>query len=269
MTRRQNTFLLAGLSLMVTMPLAAHDFWVDPSTFHAKPGDEVSLTLRVGENLKGDTLPYINDWFSDYRVVSDSGQSPVEGIMGDDPAGRFVVGAPGMHLIGYRSTNNFVELESQKFHDYLVKEGLEYVVDIRKDRGQGETAGREDYSRCAKALVSVGDKYSGDVFDKPLGYTLELIPEVNPYTMAPGDTLPVRLLYLSEPVEDVLVVAFTQDAPEKKIAARTNEDGRVSLPLFSPGVWLVKAVHIIETPPSNTRADWESFWASLTFRLDQ
>jgi len=262
------SLLFGSLSLILAKPIIAHDFWLDPSTFHAQPGDPVSLTLRVGENLQGDTLPYIDDWFSDYRVRNDGGEQTIDGIMGDDPAGKFVAGAPGIHLVGYRSTNNFVELESQKFHDYLVKEGLESVVEIRNQRGDGDIPGREDYSRCAKTLVSVGDRYSGDIFNKPLGYTLELVPEENPYAMAPGDSLPVQLLYLSEPIEDVLVVAFTQDEPEKKTSARTDESGRVSLKLSQPGNWLVKAVHIIEIPPSNKKADWESFWASLTFQLD-
>ena len=260
--------LLGSSLLFVAMPLAAHDFWLDPSTFHAQPGDPVSLTLRVGENLQGDTLPYIDDWFSDYRVLSDSSERSIDGTMGDDPAGGFIAGTPGMYLVGYRSTNNFVEMESQKFHDYLAKEGLESVIEIRNQRGNADTAGREDYSRCAKTLVSVGDKWSGNIFNKSLGYTLELIPEINPYAMSPGDSLPVQLLYLSEPIKDVLVIAFTQADPEQKVSARTDASGRVSLKLSRPGTWLVKAVHIIEMPPDDKKADWESFWASLTFEID-
>ena len=262
------SLFVGSLSLILATPLIAHDFWLEPSTFSARPGEEVSLTLRVGEHLQGDTLPYIDDWFSDYRVLNDDGERPIDGILGDDPAGQFVAGSPGIHVVGYRSTNNFVELESQKFHDYLAKEGLESVIDIRNERGDADTLGREDYSRCAKALVSVGDKYSGDIFDKALGYTLELIPEINPYAMSAGDSLPIQLLYLSEPIKDVLVVAFTQDEPEKQISARTDENGRVNMQLNGSGVWLIKAVHIIETPPDNEQADWESFWASLTFQLD-
>jgi uncharacterized GH25 family protein len=262
------SLLLGSLSLLITIPLAAHDFWLEPSTFRAQLDDQVSLTLRVGENLKGDTLPYINGWFSDYRVVSDTGERPIEGIMGDDPAGRFVAETPGIHLVGYRSTNSFVELESQKFHDYLAKEGLESVIAIRNRRGDADSAGREDYSRCAKTLVSVGDAWSGNTFNKALGFTLELIPERNPYAMSPGESLPIQLLYLAEPIKDVLVIAFTQNEPEQKVSARTDASGRVNLQLGHPGVWLVKAVHIIETPPDDDNADWESFWASLTFRLD-
>jgi hypothetical protein len=29
----------------------------------------------------------------------------------------------------------------------------------------------------------------------------------------------------------------------------------------------VKAVHMVELPDSDPQADWESFWASLTFEL--
>ena len=64
------------------------------------------------------------------------------------------------------------------------------------------------------------------------------------------------------------VVSFTADRPERRFSQRTNADGRVLVPLDRPGEWLVKAVHIIETPADDTVADWESFWASLTFAID-
>ncbi len=50
------------------------------------------------------------------------------------------------------------------------------------------------------------------------------------------------------------------------MAARTDVHGRVRLPLGGAGVWMVKAVHMIPAPPGSG-ADWESFWASLTFAL--
>jgi len=264
----QNSFLSAILLPLIAMPLSAHDFWLDPSTFHAKIGDEVSLTLRVGENLRGDTLPHIDDWFSDFSVLSDAGLRPVEGIMGDDPAGRFVTAVTGTHVIGYRSTNSFVELESQKFHAYLAKEGLESVVNNRTQHGNADKAGLEYFSRCAKTLVSVGEGKSGNTFNKALGYTLELIPELDPYAMTPGESLPIQLLYDSKPIEDVLIVAFTKADPEQKFSARTDGSGRAMVDLDRPGIWLIKAVHMIEASAADPRADWESFWASLSFQLD-
>ena len=264
----RNPFLPSIILSVVAMPLAAHDFWLEPSTYRPQTGDEVSLTLRVGENLQGDTLPYIDEWFSNFSVFSDSGERPVDGLMGDDPAGRFEVESPGTHLVGYRSTNSFVELAGQKFHDYLAKEGLESIIETRMRRGEADSSGLEYYSRCAKTLLSAGQETKGTIFNKALGYTLELIPELDPGAMTPGQSLPIQLLYASEPIEHVLIVAFTKGEPEKKISGRTDSDGRVLLNLDRPGIWLIKAVHMIEVPPDDQKADWESFWASLSFQLD-
>jgi uncharacterized GH25 family protein len=255
------------LLLMPASLLHAHDFWIEPSTFQPSIGEPVDLTLRVGQDFGGDSQPYITHWFSDYRAVGPDTEYAIEGVIGDDPAGHFVPRAAGVHIIGYRSTRNFVEMEPGKFDAYLEKEGLDGPRAERARTGQTHTAGRELYSRCAKSLISAGDTEAGGDYDRFLGYTLELIPERNPYTLSAGDRLPVRLLYETEPLEGALVIAFSSDRPENKLRQRTDANGRVTLDLPHAGTWLVKAVHIVAVPENEQRADWESFWASMTFRL--
>ncbi len=256
----------AGLTTFV-FPAAAHDFWIEPTFFDAAPGTEIPIVLRVGEDLAGDTVPYINDWFSDYRVVMPSGSEPIAALLGDDPAGRFIAGEAGLYLIGYRSSRDFVELQPEKFDSYLRNEGLENIIERRAALSESERPARELYSRCAKSLVRVGDGIPDEVYRRQLGYTLELIPERNPYTLAPGELLPVTLQYLGEPLEGILIIAFEAAAASEKIALRTDANGRVLLPLDRSGLWLIKAVHMIRTGQDVKRAEWESFWASLTFRL--
>ena len=267
----RKTFLF-GLAawLCCTIPaanLAAHDFWIEPSIFRASIGEPVQLTLRVGQDFSGDSLPYITDWFSDYRVIGPLEEYPIEAIIGDDPAGGFVANTPGYYTIGYRSTKNFVELEAVKFRNYLAAEGLTAIIETRENNGASGSNGREFYSRCAKSLIKYGEPDSPDGYAAVFGYTLELIPEKNPYTLSAGDTLPMQLLYESKPLEGALVIAFTSDQPENKLEARTDSAGRVQLELPHAGIWLVKAVHMIQISPSDQQADWESFWASLTFFL--
>jgi uncharacterized GH25 family protein len=247
--------------------LAAHDFWIEPSPFRAALGEPVQLTLRVGQDFSGDSLPYITDWFSDYRVKGPQEEYPIEAIIGDDPAGKFTTNTPGYYAVGYRSTQNFVELEPVKFKEYLAAEGLMAIIESREENDAAETNGREVYSRCAKSLIKIGDPASASGLDTVFGYTLELVAGANPYSLAPGDALTVQLLYESEPLEGALVIAFTNDRPEDKQQLRTDKGGRVKLEMRHPGIWLVKAVHMIPTPLSNRQADWESFWASLTFFL--
>ncbi len=252
-------------------PAIAHDFWIEPSVFLTAAGSSVPVTLRVGEDFNGTSQPYVQDWFIDFSVSSAAGREPVQGFAGDDPAATLVLKAPGLRMIGYHSTRSFVDLAAERFNKYLGSEGLDRIQEQRRRRGQSQANGREYYSRCAKSLISVGPGPAAgadrSVYDQPLGYPLELIPRANPYALVPGERLPIALFYKGRPVEGVLVIAFTADQPAGRFQARTSPDGLVTLPLDRAGRWLVKAVHMIAVPATDPAADWESFWASLTFEV--
>ena len=102
--------------------------------------------------------------------------------------------------------------------------------------------------------------------DRPLGFTLELVAERNPYAVRAGQDLPVRLTYENRPLAGALVVAMNRLNPSEKLSARTDNDGRVRFRLRPGGMWLIKAVHMVPAP-AGTNAEWASFWASLTFEL--
>src|SRR5204863_10162680 len=148
---------------------------------------------------------------------------------------------------------------------YVKDEGLDAVAALRARRGQTNAAAHEIFSRCAKSLVRSGapTKMQGD---RSLGFTLELVAERNPYAMAAGQDLPVRLTYESRPLPGALVIAMNRSVPSDKLTGRSDKDGRVTFRLSRSGMWLVKAVHMIPAR-TDAHADWESFWASLTFEL--
>ena len=218
----------------------AHDFWIEPTTFAPQPGQIVGLRLRVGQDLLGDPVP--RDPSLVDRFVA--GGQPVAGRDGADPAGYFRFDSPGLTVVGYQSRPSRVELPPDKFAAYLKEEGL-----------APRKAGPEIFSRCAKSLVG------GSGADRALGFTLELIAEANP--IATRD-LPVRLLYQGRPLSGALVVAFNRRNPSAKQSARSDAQGRVRIQIAHPGLWLVKAVHMVAAPVG-VNADWSSYWASLTF----
>ena len=265
-TRLLPALMLASAALGQAAPARAHDFWIEPAAFRPQAGTQLAVTLRVGEDFTGTSQPFVPDWFVDFSVSSATGREPVKGFVGDDPAATLALKSPGLRLIGYHSTRAFVDLDAERFDTYLQAEGLDRIRELRRERGQEKTNGREYYSRCSKSLVRVGDG-PGDGFDRVLGYPLELIPRADPYALAPGRQLPLLLNYQGKPLAGVLVIAFTAGQPASRFEARTDADGRVTLPLDRAGRWLVKAVHMIEVPDSDPAADWESFWASLTFEV--
>lgn len=228
-----------------------HDMWIEPTTFRPEAGQAVGVKLRVGQELLGDPIPRIARQIREFVVVDAAGKQTVMGREGSDPAG-YVRG--GAAVIGYWSRPNLVELDADKFSLYLKEEGLERVLAERERRKQSGMKAREHFSRCAKSLLAGAG-------DRVLGFPLELLAEKNPHVLA-GAALPVRLLYENQPLAGALVVAIQRGRPERKVTARTDKEGRVSLALRGDGVWLVKAVHMV---PSGE--EWESYWASLTFGI--
>lgn len=258
---------LAGACLAsLSGTLAAHDFWVEPHRFTADVGDHIQIQLYEGQRLRGVTLPFIPHWFSRFELIDPQGARAIHSDMGDDPAALIRVRNPGSNWVLYRSNRNVVALEADKFHSYLRDEGLEFVIALREAAGQSELPVREYYSRCAKSLITVGAGPPAQAGAMDFGMTLELVPLSDPAALRPGEPLALWVRYRDDPLPGALVVAFRRDEPEQIVAGRTDAKGRVSLPLEKSGIWLVKVVHMIPVEDDPT-AEWESFWASMTFAV--
>jgi uncharacterized GH25 family protein len=252
------------LTALSNGPAAAHDLWIEPTTFSPAEGAIVGARLRVGQDLLGDPIPNDPTLVNQFLVEDANGRRPLIGRRGADPAGLLRVMTPGLMVIGYHSNPSAVELTAEKFETYLQEEGLEAIAALRRRKGQTGGA-KELFSRCAKSLVLSGSPHPAHG-DRPLGFTLELVAERNPYRLTPGQSLPVRLTYQGRPLAGALVVAMNRTDPSAKLSARSDRNGRVRLRLPRAGMWMIKAVHMIAAAP-DAQADWESFWASLTFEL--
>src|ERR1051325_6023307 len=253
---------LALLCLLLAGRALAHDFWIEPSTFHPASGQLVTAALRVGQKLDGEPLPRIPPLIDRFVLRGAAGESEVIGRPGSDPAGIARVADGGLHWLANQSNAYPVTLEAQKFEDYLREEGLERIVAARANSGQSAAPGRERFYRCAKALLETPG--SAAAIDQPLGFTLELVPQRNPYAQ-PG-ALPLTLLFRGKPAAGVLVVAMNKAKPVNAVRARTDACGKARLSLPRPGFWLIKAVQM-EPAPAGAGVEWESWWASITFEL--
>ncbi len=258
-------FLLVTLNWLPCISLA-HDFWIDPDRFDLKAGDTVELTLRQGVGMKGNSLPYLTPLIDDFSTTDRLGRTVIQSVMGNDPAAVLVIES-GTTLVGYQSNRDHVEMEPQKFRQYLDDEGLEYIAEERRTRGEENDPAREYFIRCSKLLLEADPAKGDKFFNTRLGYTLELLPETDPSALSAGEALSVQLLYLGQPIAGVLVRAISEDEPDGPVDGRSDADGRATLVLNRPGTWLIKAVHMIRLKDDN-RAEWESYWASLLFHLN-
>lgn len=262
---RRLVMLVVAATALGPLPIFAHDMWIEPTTFSPVQGEIVGVRLRVGVDLHGDPLPRDPALVNQFVVEDDAGRSPVYGRDGGEPAGLLRIARSGLLVIGYRSNPSTVEMAATKFNDYLKEEGLEFIAELRARRNESGASARDLYARCAKSLVFSGSTGKGQG-DRLLGFPLELVAERNPYALPEGEDLPIRLVYENRPLEGALVVAINRMNPGEKLSARTDVNGRVRLPLRRGGMWLVKAVHMVPAP-AGAKADWASYWASLTFEL--
>jgi len=60
---------------------AAHDFWIEPSSFRPAVGDRVTAALRVGQKLAGDPVPQMPSLIDRFTFNG----TPMPGVTGRDP----------------------------------------------------------------------------------------------------------------------------------------------------------------------------------------
>ncbi|MCY2959012.1 MAG: DUF4198 domain-containing protein [Planctomycetota bacterium] len=258
--------------LVLATTLAAHDFWIEPSSFRPSVDARVDVQLVVGEHFSGEFVARKESRILSFAAFDPAGRDvKVIGIEGRTPAGLWKAGTPGLHVLGYQSNGTAIELEADKFERYLVEEGLEAVVAERKTRGESTAKGLELYARCAKSLVVAqaekeipAEAWAG--WDRVLGYPLELVPTVNPCQLARDADLTVRLLFRGVPLGNALVGCTPKQDPSQAVRLRTDAEGRVTFRPKLGGAHLLRVVHMTRAAPDAAH-QWESQWASLTFEL--
>ena len=255
-------------STLTSRPLAAHDFWLEPSTYEVPADRRVSVSFREGHG-EGHPLPRNMRRLERFEIHGPDGPMAVPGADRIHPAGVVPAPTAGLHLVGYLNNPGRNRLPAERFESYLAEEGLERISALRQELDQSDKLGTERYSRCAKTLFTVegeGDGHeTGDAWATRLGFPLELVPEANPMLVEPGTTLSVLLLFRGEPLAGAQVVAIARDAEQEPHILRSDERGRIRFPV-TEGRWRVKSVHM-ERAPTEAGVDWESWWASLTFAV--
>src|SRR5437773_6377068 len=175
--------------LMSAAPLAAHDMWIEPTSFLGDTGKLIGLRLRIGQHFFGDPLPRDPALIDQFISIDSTGRKPVYSRDGADPAGLIHVAETGLRIIGYQSHPKPIVLPATTFNQYLREEGLDAIAELRARRNQTNSDAREIFSRCAKSLVYQGMPTNAQA-DRALGFTLELVAERNPYTLHAGQDFP-------------------------------------------------------------------------------
>ncbi len=258
--------LLWLLCLTLSPGAWAHEFWIEPVDFSIPAGGKLQARVRVGQEMKGNSLPLSPQSFEQFDVTSGDVTRPVYSRIGDDPAVNEPLEDDGLVILSCVSTDSQITYsEAGKFENFLAYEGIDWVLEEHRRRQLPAQGFSEGFQRFAKSLVQVG---GGAGKDRPLGLLFELVAETNPYT-APDSDIVVQLLWQGEPFGNAQINVFRRLAGVvERTAVTTDVTGHASIPRgLGAGVYLLNAVHMIEPPPSDDDIVWKSLWASMTFEI--
>jgi uncharacterized protein DUF4198 len=274
---------LAAL-LARSAPAAAHDFVILPSTANPAAGAAFDLEMRVAEVFPGEAVAWRSGHVLDFAVIDAKGRTELESptVAGDPAQARLRLRAPGTAVVALATDPSYITLEAPQFNAYLQEEGHEVPLAAR----QGDKAsapGRERYTRHVKTLLNVAGP-NGSVALTRVGLTLEIVPEKALSTLQPGGTLPVRVFFRNAPYANGLLCAADAadraappGAPDAGAApgggkgpyawcGRLDGAGRIAVPIPRAGWQMLRTAKMIALH-DDPKADWHSFWSSLTFQV--
>jgi len=265
--------LLVCLFLVSSTLLTAHEFWLAPDKYFYTIRDIALIRFHVGENYTGE------NWSGNKEKIKQlSHYQPNDKIidlshrlsMNKGDSIRLPLQMEGTHMVIFNSTNSHIELEADKFNEYLKEDGLQTAIQYRQKNGENDKMGKEYYQRSVKTIIQVGNEKTNACI-QPTNLPLDIVPFENPYAspgMAPQGSLPMvrfRVFFKGKPLANWMIKTWFRDEKGKMQMKeyQTNNRGIISVKRYS-GPFMVSTVYM-ERLTGDPKADWQSYWASLNF----
>ncbi|WP_426490857.1 DUF4198 domain-containing protein [Hymenobacter sp. 102] len=267
-------YLFLSLSVLVVTAAAAREFWLEPTRFQVLPGAQVHIRRLIGSNFQGEAWAGKRNRLISFWHFA-PGQPPASLLAlptaSDTLASTVTLAQPGTHLLALTTDNAYLSLSAADFAAYVEQENLQATGTQPPSPDNATKLVRESYRRCAKTLVQAGPAVLTDTaraWARVLNLPLELVPEQNPYTLAPGAAFTVRVLRSGRPVAGQPVALWLRGHRPQALLhrLRSNQNGRVLFRLSEAGEYLASTVYLQPTP-SGFPADWQSTWSTLTFGI--
>ena len=268
--KKQTIFIIfLSLSLSLVASIFAHDLFLKTDSYFLKPNSKFTVKVMNGTFLASEgavSFARLND----VSIVSGGNRvHPVEADLTKDETTAFLnltTRAAGTYVVGLSTKPREIALKAADFNEYLREDGLPDTLEERRKTGELEKDAVERYAKHVKAIMQVGNKQSED-YITVLGYSVELVPQQNPYKLKKGDTIDILCLKDGKPLANQVVRAGREESGKIKASPELRSDakGIVKLKLNGAGKWYVKFINMakLDDPALN----YESKWTTLTFEI--
>jgi hypothetical protein len=248
------------LILAIAGSAAAHYTFIFPEKFRVEQGTAMNIGFHASDSFPESTqLPRR---LANAQLHSEKGAVALPAFLVDGLRQVATINPPnGYSIVTAINPARTADMKADEFTDYLKEESLTHVIEARAKAGETEKVGREKYGMYLKSIVLAGKPNDG--YKRVVGLPIEIVPEKDPAQIKSGGSLPVRVLFKGAPAKDLQIFAASTGKPAKNIG-KTDKNGKISVPVSS-GPWRLHTILMERVTLPD--ADWESFWATLTFEI--
>jgi uncharacterized GH25 family protein len=259
--------IIINFVLILFTPVLAHEFWLEPQQYIFSRGDEINVRFLVGEKFTGDNwngsrekINFLHLFYSD--VIDSSLNTHVRNELGDSL--QFSVFEEGTVMLAFNNINSFIELDPQKFLEYLKEDGLSGAIEYRQQNNETDSAGREYYQRSVKTIVQVGNTKT-DNYKKQTSLPLDIIPQSHPYLVSIKQQMKMKILYYNKPLANHKIRVWNK-MPDGVTDSSyiSNANGEITFTIEPKGEWMVSCVNMVRVE-NDAKAQWQSYWGSCTW----
>lgn len=267
----RNRILITTITtLLIAFTASAHDLFLKLDSYFLAPNSKAIVRMLNGTFQKSEAA-VAHDRLQDVKLIGPGSREALQKSLSwrdeeNTTLLELTTSGPGTYLLGVSTKPREIALKAADFNAYLEHDGLPDILESRKKTGELGKDVRERYSKHVRAVFQVGELRTRD-YDVPLNFPAEIIPEQNPYSLKPGDTLAVKCTLNGKPLTDQVVIAGWElsDGKIEEFSTRTNMSGLASFKLSGAGKWYVKMIHMHRVAQPDF--DYESIWATLTFEI--
>jgi hypothetical protein len=167
-------------------------------------------------------------------------------------------------VVCFESNGTFIELPAPDFDRYLALEGLTAPLAARARLGAAAPPGRELYRRACKTWIRGSDAAR---ITRAYGLPLELVPDADPVS---SPRVVSACSTRASPCRARSCARFARACGRRGGLGRPSASGRADAQATSCSTCGRRALARQHRPhgavPDPALADWQSTWASLTFR---
>ena len=140
---------------------SSHELFLKSDAYFLDSGQASELYLFNGTFDKSENT-ITRDRISDARIIGPDYETNVSEEDYYDKENitylKFTSGGEGTYAAGISTLPRMIEMDAEKFNEYLDHEGLEDVIKQRKKEGSFNSGAKEKYSKHVKMLFQVGEE---------------------------------------------------------------------------------------------------------------